>query len=134
MDNNNPETAPVPPSIASETHFVTSEVPVQPPEQLRFKPSKKIIIIASVIFVVVVLGTVLFAVMSSRPNPTQAPSPSPSPVVVATPSPIPSRYATDSGVLKIEADTNALDKELSEVDIDEDNLKPRALKWDVNFK
>ena len=46
----------------------------------------------------------------------------------------PSRYATDEAVLKMEADTKALEEEINKGDIEEKSLTPPNLNFDVNFQ
>lgn len=46
----------------------------------------------------------------------------------------PSRYATDEAILKMEADTKALEEEINKSDLDEKSLIPPNLNFDVNFK
>jgi len=46
----------------------------------------------------------------------------------------PSRYATDEAVLKMEADTKALEEEINRGDIEEKSLTPPNLNFDVNFQ
>lgn len=98
-------------------------------------PIKKIIIIAIVVFIVLVLLLVGVSILSRlmKPKPVAISSPTPEATFIPA-TPTPSRYATDSAVLDIEKNIETLDKELSEVDLDEVNLKPRALKWEVTFK
>lgn len=61
--------------------------------------------------------------------PTASPTPLPP---VATPTP--SKYATESAVIKIQEDMNALDQDLNKVELDESNIKPKPLDFDVVFK
>jgi len=46
----------------------------------------------------------------------------------------PSRYATDEAVLKIETDVKALESEIGKSEIEEKNLTPPSLNFDINFK
>lgn len=61
--------------------------------------------------------------------PTASPVPLPP---VSTPTP--SKYATQSAVIKIQEDINALDQDLNKVELDESNIKPKPLDFDVVFK
>lgn len=45
----------------------------------------------------------------------------------------PSRYATDSGVLKIESDADNLSKEMDSVDLRQSNLRVPSLDFDIKF-
>lgn len=45
----------------------------------------------------------------------------------------PSKYATDPAVLKIQADVEALDKDLNAVDLKENFLRPPDIKFDESF-
>lgn len=46
----------------------------------------------------------------------------------------PSRYATDSAVLKIEEDLKSVEKELNDLEINEVDLLPPKLDFDINFE
>ncbi len=62
----------------------------------------------------------------------------PSEVPQATPSPEekifnPSRYATDSAILKIEEDLKSVEKELNDLEVNEVDLLPPKLDFEINF-
>ena len=46
----------------------------------------------------------------------------------------PSRYASDETVLRIETDVKALESEIGTSEIEEKNLTPPSLNFDINFK
>jgi hypothetical protein len=46
----------------------------------------------------------------------------------------PSRYATDSAILKIEEDLKSVEKELNDLEINEVNLLPPRLDFEINFE
>lgn len=121
--------APPPPAVSARSKFSFPN-----PKDILGKVTKKQIIMLSTFFIVFVILLVLGIIFRDKiQNIVPLPSPTPTATpVVATPTP--SRYATDSGVLKIEADINTLDGELSGVDLEESNIKPRPLDFDINFK
>lgn len=130
---------PTVPSPTQEVHTMeTKKTPKEMLSSLLPKssfPIKKVIIIAVVILIVLILLLVGVSILSRLMKPAPVAIPSPTPEATFIPAtPTPSRYATDSAVLDIEKNIETLDKELSEVDLDEVNLKPRALKWEVTFK
>lgn len=95
---------------------------------------KKIGLFAGIGIGVLILLSLLMRLMP-KGLPILSPSPTPSAtpaVVVATP--IPSKYATDAGILKIEADIQVLETEMGQVELDETNLRPRPLDFNINFK
>jgi len=99
-------------------------------------PIKKIAIFGGGFLVLIIILLILakiFKVALPIENPLDFATPTPSPTVSPTLAPI-SRYATDSAVLKLEQDIITLDQELLNVDLDEESLKPRPLKFDINFQ
>ena len=52
------------------------------------------------------------------------------PVATSTPS----KYASEPAVIKIDEDINKLDEDLGRVELDESNIRPRPLDFDVVFK
>ncbi len=87
-------------------------------------------------FVVAIALGITFSIFGNR---MKKRAPTPTPVTLApTPTPPeeiknPSRYATDSGVLKIQSDIEALDKDLNSVDLKENFLRPPAIQFDESF-
>lgn len=103
------------------------------PERLR-----KILRIVGIVFavllvLVIILSTVLKlkgkVPVEVKPTPVASFGPLPSGEVTTNPS----RYATDSGVLKIEEDLRNLEKELDNLQVNETNLLPPRLDFDINF-
>jgi len=103
------------------------------PERLR-----KVLCIVSIVFAVLLfLMIILSIVLKSRgkvpvevkPTPVVSFEPPPSGEVITNPS----RYATDPGVLKIEEDLRNLEKELDSLQVNEVNLLPPRLDFDINF-
>ena len=103
------------------------------PEKLR-----KVLRIAGVVFAVLLfLMIILSIVLKSRekvpvevkPTPIASFEPLPSGEIITNPS----RYATDSGVIKIEEDLRNLEKELDNLQVNEVNLLPPRLDFDINF-
>ncbi len=45
----------------------------------------------------------------------------------------PSRYATDSAILKIEEDLKSIEKELNDLEVNEVDLLPPKLDFEINF-
>lgn len=46
----------------------------------------------------------------------------------------PSRYATDSAILKIEEDLKSVEKELNDLEVNEVDLLPPRLDFEINFE
>lgn len=106
-----------------------------------FSPNrKKLVTIIGIVFIILIVLLFLSSLMvkkNSLPksNPTVKPSPSgvsitPAPEVIVNPS----RYATDSGVLSIEADLKKAEGDLNAVEINEVKLTPPNLYFDINFE
>lgn len=106
-----------------------------PPQQQR------LIKIMIVVLMVAILALLLSAVLGgarkrSTPAPTPTPTATPSLEPIPTPRETigtPSRYATDSGVLKIEGDGKAIDDQLKSVDLGDPNLRAPDLNYDISF-
>lgn len=134
-----------------------SAAPAQAPQQMskgnpkemfvgllgKFKAAPKnikMLVIVVVVFVFLVLMLLLAALVTGGgggkvaeapvATPTAAPS-SPLPQVEIS---NPSRYATDSGVLKIESDVDGLSKEMDSVDLRQSNLRVPSLDFNVKFQ
>ncbi|HSX49169.1 MAG TPA: hypothetical protein VLE44_02840 [Candidatus Saccharimonadales bacterium] len=144
-----PPTTPVPP--------VQQPAPVVPQEPLSPQPIQKkipviaenlktkfvglpkntkiIVIIVAGLFLVILLLSVLVILFGKRTKtPTLAPTPTP---ISASPTPQvilnASRYATDSGVLKIETDLNNIQKQLDQTDVKQSDLKIPDMDFNINF-
>lgn len=63
-------------------------------------------------------------------TPTAAPSAPLTQVEISNPS----RYATDSGILKIESDVDSLSKEMNSVDLRQSNLRVPSLDFNIKFQ
>lgn len=99
------------------------------------KNTRILIVVIAVMFVVIILLSImvmLFGKKSVLPTATPTPSPvtaSPAPNVILNAS----RYATDSGVLKIESDLQAIQKQLDGSDVKETDLSIPNLDFNINF-
>ena len=91
------------------------------------------IVFAGLLFLMTVLSIVLNlkgkAPVEIKPTPVASFAPLPSGEVITNPS----RYATDSGVIKIEGDLSGVEKELDNLQVSEVNLLPPRLDFDINF-
>lgn len=106
---------------------------VKIPERLR-----KILRIVGIVFAVLILLMIILSTVLKlkgrvpveiKPTPVVSFEPLPSGEVIISPS----RYATDSGVIKIEEDLRNLEKELDSMQVNETNLLPPRLDFDINF-
>lgn len=116
-------------------------VPQKPIDRLKAKFSSlpkntRIIVVAiAALFLIILLLSVLVSLFGKGRGTILA-TPSPSPI---SESPIPnvilnaSRYATDSGVLKIESDLQDLGKQLDASDVKQSSLKLPNLDFNINF-
>ena len=98
--------------------------------------SRKIILIASAVFVILIVLMFILAAVSSRRRVSEAPAPTPTPTgFTPLDSEItnPSRYATDAGVLKIEADLKSFETRVSQEKVAEEDLKLPQLDFNVTF-
>lgn len=131
---------------------VTPQQPVAPPQppqkkipavvenlKTRFmalpKNVKTMVLIAAGLFLIIFILLVLVMLFGKRTKtPTLAPTPTP---ISASPTPQvilnASRYATDSGVLKIEADLNNIQKQLDQTDVKQSDLKIPDMDFNINF-
>lgn len=103
------------------------------PEKLRKVLSIVGIVFTAILFLMIVLS-LLFNIKKSQPpkeKPTPAVSyePVPSSDIITNPS----RYATDSGVLTIEGNIRKIEKELDIMQVNEADLLPPRLDFDINF-
>lgn len=79
----------------------------------------------------------VFASFFRHPGP---PVPPPTPTPTSTPTPIeekiasPSAYATDSAILRVEADLGIIEEKLQSTDLREASLNPPVLDMDINFE
>lgn len=88
-------------------------------------------VIASLfVFVTLIYRTAVEEEEVKGPIKTVFPSPSPGEL----PHSKPSYYATDSAVLKMEADVEQLGQELHDVRLDESELTPPLIDLDIHFK
>lgn len=103
------------------------------PEKLRKILRLVGIVFAIILFLMIVLS-IVFNIkkpqsVKDKLSPVASPQPTPESEVITNPS----RYATDSGVLKIEEDLRNLEKELDNLQVNETNLLPPRLDFDINF-
>ncbi len=98
--------------------------------------SKKILMITAVVFLLFILLVFILALASSRKRLAPEATPTPTPTGFT---PIdgeitsPSRYASDAGVLKIEADLKSLDERMSSEKVREEDLNLPQLDFNVSF-
>lgn len=89
----------------------------------------------AIIIVLLIVGVVVKGLGSGRS--VVSPTATPSALPVATNVPVeisnPSKYATDSGVLKIESDVDNLTRDMSAVDLKESDLRIPTLDMNVKF-
>ncbi|SRR5258708_6280850 len=127
----------------------TAKVPVQTP-QAKFKNltenlkekfnkssknTKLIIMIVVVLLSIIFFLSILVALFGKKPV-ALTPIPSPTSIAVS-PAPIvilgASRYATDSGVLKIEGDLNNIQKQLETIDVKQSDLNIPTMDFNITF-
>lgn len=87
---------------------------------------------ALVVFVLVLSVVLVLELAKKKPETTTQPTES-SPSPTKTLKRPFSRWATDSGVLKLEEDLKNLSEELKNVDLKENQLSPPVLDMDVEF-
>ena len=133
------------PSVDGVVPSVTQQVPVSPKVKLidtwkeKFnnlpKNTKLLILVVSILFLIIFLLAILVALFGNNKSaPVIAPTPSP---IAVTPAPQiilgASRYATDSGVLKIEENLNGFQKQLNSSDVKQTDLKEPTMDFNINF-
>lgn len=99
------------------------------------KNTKMLVTIVAGLFLVILLLSVLVMLFGKRTKtPTLAPTPTP---ISASPTPQvilnASKYATDSGVLKIETDLNNIQKQLDQTDVKQSDLKIPDMDFNIKF-
>ena len=151
-ENNQPTNQPIYPPTATEPEVPrVVEAPSVPTPSVAPKPkvidtlktkfnnfpknTKILILVMVVLFLIIILLSILVALFGKKQTAIVA-TPSPSPISV-TPGPNvilnASRYATDSGVLKIEGDLNNIQKQLETTDVKQSDLTPPNLDYNINF-
>ncbi len=98
--------------------------------------SRKIILIAGAIFVILIIFIFVLAAVNSRRRVGEMPASTPIPAgFTPLESEItnPSRYASDAGVLKIEADLKDFETKVSQEKAAEEDLKLPQLDFNVAF-
>ncbi len=98
---------------------------------------QKILKITGIVFAsLVVLMLLLSLVLPGKRRRVSSVKTTPAPVLAPTPEAIsnPSRYATDSAILKIEEDLAGVEKDLDSLEVNEINLLPPRLDFDINFE
>ncbi len=99
------------------------------------KNTKMLVIVMAVLFLIIFLLSILVALFGKKQTvivatPTPAPlSVSPTPEVILNAS----RYATDSGVLKIETDLRGFQNDLNSKDVRQTDLTPPTLDFNITF-
>lgn len=101
------------------------------------KNTRMMVMLAGILFLVLfilLLLSVLFGGKKQAKLPVLTPTPGP---VSVTPGPNvifgASRYATDSGVLKIESDLNGFAQQLNSTDVRQSDLTPPNIDFNINF-
>ncbi len=137
---------------ASSVPTATQETPVAPKQSVKLnmagllekyktlpKNTKLLVVVlgifVSLIVLLLVAGIIKTVIdgggrMAVVSTPAPLPSAQPQPEVEIT---NPSRYATGSGVLKIEGDIDTLTKDMGAVDLRENNLRVPTLDFDIKF-
>lgn len=101
---------------------------------------RKVLLVFGIIFGLLIVLAVVVSMGQKVNNKTVERVATPTPAVntKGTPVPIeirnPSRYATDSGLLKIEEEVKELDLEMGSVDLKELNLRPPDIQFKINFE
>ena len=99
---------------------------------------KKLILIVFGVFGFFVLVALILGIIASSQKRSGSAKVTPTPVVNATELPEvltnPSRYATDSGVLKIGESLNTIEKELNSTEIKDLKLSLPNVTFDINFE
>lgn len=92
------------------------------------------IIFASLVVLMFLLS--LFFSVKTTTNDVKKKTPTPLPQITILPDVVvnPSRYATDSAILKIEEDLKTVEKELDGLQVNEINLLPPRLDFNVTFE
>ena len=100
------------------------------------KNTRIMVTIVGVLFLILIILALLSALFGKKQTGVVVITPSPSPISVT---PIPnvilnaSRYATDSGVLKIESDLNGFQKQLDSSDVKQSDLSLPNIDYNINF-
>ena len=148
--NTQPTTPQIPTSVSGPTQMAGgTEIPIPQKSSKskinmaslkekfnKFPKNTKIaIIVVGVLFFILFVLSILSAMFGKKQT-TVVITPSPSPVSVT---PIPnvvlgaSRYATDSGVLKIETDLNNFQQQLDSSDVKQSDLSIPNVDYNINF-
>lgn len=103
------------------------------PSPLSKLPIKKIAIAFGAIIAFLVILSIVMKLLpkASQILPTGA---TPTPTSVATPVATPTQYHDNPEVINLEQNTKTLDDQIKNIQLDETNLKPRPLDFDVSFK
>lgn len=100
---------------------------------------RRILRITGIVFVSLIvlmfLSSLFFSVKKTA-NGVKKKTPAPLPQITILPDVVvnPSRYATDSAILKIEEDLKTVEKELDGLQVNEINLLPPRLDFNVTFE
>jgi len=104
------------------------EEPEMPPKRRRWW----LLLLPGLVFALLVVAIILK--LQPKPAP-QAPLPSPTPTSTPTPEEVfTSPWATDSAVLKIDADLVQLETDLNQVNLQEPNLLPPPIQLKLEFE
>lgn len=103
------------------------------------QPYRKILKITGIVFTSLLVLMLILSLVFSLKKQTQEKkkvTPTPVPQMTAVPEVItnPSRYATDSAILKVEEDLAEIGKDLDSLQVNEVNLLPPRLDFNINFE
>lgn len=124
------------------TPAVQTEVKEKPLDKMKAKfdalprNTKTMVTVAGILFLILLILLLLSLLFGGKKKVTPILTPTPAPVSV-TPGPNfifgASRYATDSGVLKIESDLNGFAKQLNSTDVKQTDLALPNMDFNINF-
>lgn len=100
-----------------------------PKRKKYFKIALSLLVVIILLYFISILANII---RNRRPS---KPAPTPTPVASNTPAPTsaPSRYASDSGVLKIDQDVRDLDKDLNNINFHDQDLRMPDVYFDKLF-
>lgn len=103
-----------------------------PQRNLSKLPLKKIAIGFGVIIVILVVLSIIMNLLP-KGNGIIPGGPTPTATAVVAPVATPTQYHDDPEVINLEQNTKTLDGQLNQIQLDESNLRPRPLDFDVSF-
>ena len=99
------------------------------------KNTRTMVVVAGVLFGIIFILLILSILFGKKKNTAPVSTPTPA-VVSVTPGPVvitESRYATDSGVLKIESDLNGFAAQLNSTNVKQTDLNVPNLDFNISF-